>query len=447
MAGATKSSNRIELAIKNIWENTSAFLTSVFLLALFLRLGVMVATHSYHLGNSIDDYFGYGTEMGRVARSLAQGQGFSSPMPLPTGPTAIVGPIYPLILALIFKIFGIYTVSSAAVILGLQCVVSSLTCFFIYLCGRDSVGEAAGKLAALVWAWFPLNILFSSTRIWETSTSGMLAAALCWCMLSLFRSPSIWRATKIGVLLAISALINTSLVVLAVPFVVAAILKYRTRSLLPIVAAGISFGMLISPWLLRNHHQFGKFMLRSNFPLEFRVGNNELTRGQKVIDMHPARSVALNQQWHDLGEKRFMEEQSALNARYVSAHRRDFAFSVVNRIVNYWTGAWIAPAPDYPNLLGTIAGISLLSLLGFAGVYKMISGGNSVAFIYLGCFALYPVVYYLTTSQPRFYHTIAPLLVISGSFCLVDMVKKLRSLRADRDNSKSTFTKRVSAVV
>src|SRR5262245_65992864 len=45
------------------------------------------------------DYFSFGWENGRVARSIVSGQGFSSPMVLPTGPTAIVPPLYPFLLA------------------------------------------------------------------------------------------------------------------------------------------------------------------------------------------------------------------------------------------------------------------------------------------------------------------------------------------------------------
>ncbi len=420
MPSVSGAGDRTKIVATFTQRNTNFVLILIFLLALALRLAVMVATSSYHIGNSIDDYFGFGTEMGRVARSLAEGHGFSSPMPSPTGPTAIVGPLYPLLLALIFKIFGIYSIKSAIAILTLQCIVSSLTCFFVYLCGRDTVGNTAGKLAAFVWALFPLSILFSSTRIWETSLSGMLAAALFWYMLPLRQSVSMSRWMKTGALLAIAALVNTSLVVLAIPFVLMAVWRNRMRVFLPATAAALSFVALASPWLIRNYVEFGKVMLRSNFPLEFRVGNNEFTRGQKVVELHPARSPLLNQHWHDLGEKRFMAEESELNSKFVFAHPRQFAFATLNRAVNYWTGAWLAPTADYPNSWPVIIGISALSLLGFVGVNRMLSSGNSAALVYALCFALYPLAYYLTTSQPRFYHTIAPLIIVSGAFCLVD---------------------------
>src|SRR6266478_1869730 len=98
------------------------FLVVVFLIAIALRLSVMFVTSSYHVENDDTDHFGFGWEMGRVARSLAEGNGFSSPLPSPTGPTAIVGPVYPLLLALIFKVFGVYSTASAIAVRIVQSV-------------------------------------------------------------------------------------------------------------------------------------------------------------------------------------------------------------------------------------------------------------------------------------------------------------------------------------
>ena len=48
----------------------------------------------------------YGYELGRVARAIAAGQGFSSPLRMvETGPTVWFTPIYPYLVAAIFKIF------------------------------------------------------------------------------------------------------------------------------------------------------------------------------------------------------------------------------------------------------------------------------------------------------------------------------------------------------
>jgi 4-amino-4-deoxy-L-arabinose transferase-like glycosyltransferase len=401
------------------------FLTFLFLFAWVLRLAVMFAMHSYRTIDYGDDHFGFGWEMGRVARSLAQGNGFSSPLPLPTGPTAIVGPVYPLLLALVFKIFGVYSISSAIAIRILQSIFASLTCVFVYLCGRDTAGAATAKLAAVAWAIFPLNIFFTVTKVWETSLTGMLAALLFWYMLQLRDSLSISRWAATGALLGIVGLLNTSLVMLVVPFGLFALWKNRVRAILPATVGALTCLAMLSPWIVRNHAEFGKFVLRSNFPLEFRVGNNELSHGEKIERFHPSNTPELNRHWQEVGEVRFMAEDREANSLFVSTHAGRFAFATFSRIVNYWTALWLVPTADSPNLWPAIFGTSILSLFGLLGLRQMFSIDNSVAWLYAGCLLIYPMVYYLTTTQPRFYHTISPLLVLLGSFWLVNFIRRV----------------------
>ena len=53
-----------------------------------------------------DDHMLFGEEMGRIARALATGFGFSDPFRGHTGPTAWVGPLFPLILGGVFRSSG-----------------------------------------------------------------------------------------------------------------------------------------------------------------------------------------------------------------------------------------------------------------------------------------------------------------------------------------------------
>jgi 4-amino-4-deoxy-L-arabinose transferase-like glycosyltransferase len=411
-------------------QNPKRFLMVVILFALALRLFAIFATHSYRVVQDDTDHFGFGWEMGRVARSLVEGNGFSSPLPLPTGPTAIVGPAYPLLLALIFKIFGVYSTASSIVIRIVQSIFSSLAVLFIYLCGRDTVGEASGKLAAVVWALFPLNIFFTVEKVWETSLTALLAVILFWCLLHVRDSFSVSRWAGIGFLLAIAALTSTSLVVIVVPFGLAALWRHRARILFPATVGALTCLACVSPWIIRNHKQFGKFILRSNFPLEFRVGNNEMSYGQKVEALHPSNTPSLNVHWQEVGELRYMEEDRDANAQFVSTHPGRFAFATFNRIVNYWTGVWIKPSSDSPNVWSVIIPTTILTLLGWLGLWRMFSVAASEAFLYVSCLFLYPLVYYLTTSQPRFYHAITPFLIVAGSFWVVSFWKRMSGMAA-----------------
>jgi hypothetical protein len=84
-------------------------LIAIVVLALGARLAVAVLTRSW-VFPSDRNFWGFAYEMGQIAASLALGNGFSWPdwSELPAGPTAWMAPIFPLIMAGMFKIFGIF---------------------------------------------------------------------------------------------------------------------------------------------------------------------------------------------------------------------------------------------------------------------------------------------------------------------------------------------------
>src|SRR6266481_3326402 len=66
----------------------------------------------------------FGAEVCSIAEHIVRGQGFSSPFYRDTGPTAWIAPVYPYLCALVFRLFGIYSVASAIVLLGIQCIIA-----------------------------------------------------------------------------------------------------------------------------------------------------------------------------------------------------------------------------------------------------------------------------------------------------------------------------------
>ncbi len=59
----------------------------------------MIGVFREYRTRPIEDHFAFGWEMGRVARSIAMGQGFSNPYGGNTGPTAWEPPLYPYLMA------------------------------------------------------------------------------------------------------------------------------------------------------------------------------------------------------------------------------------------------------------------------------------------------------------------------------------------------------------
>jgi hypothetical protein len=116
-----------------IWQS----LPAITLVALAVRI---VAIHFLYTDtwNNFREHLLFGFEVGRIARSIAAGHGYGNPMYFETGPTAWMTPVYPYLLATVFRLFGIYSRHSAFVILGLNSLFSALICIPIFFIAQRS---------------------------------------------------------------------------------------------------------------------------------------------------------------------------------------------------------------------------------------------------------------------------------------------------------------------
>ena len=115
----------------------------MFWLGLAVRLLYVTLAHTYRL-RVYDDHFEFGWEAGRIARALATGFGYADPFNGHTGPSAWTPPIFPLLLAGVFKVFGVYTRASGWVILAIDCVFSAATAPAVYELGWRCFGGVRG---------------------------------------------------------------------------------------------------------------------------------------------------------------------------------------------------------------------------------------------------------------------------------------------------------------
>src|SRR5271157_6026765 len=88
-------------------------------------------------------------------------------------------PVYPYLVAGVFKLFGTYTKASAIMLLSLNALMSALACVLVFLIGRVSFGDRVAKWSGWVWAFCPYAIYFPVERIWETWRPGRQGRELC----------------------------------------------------------------------------------------------------------------------------------------------------------------------------------------------------------------------------------------------------------------------------
>ena len=150
-----------------------------------LRVACIVIGHTYRI-RVIGNHFDFGFEAGRIARSLVEGHGYANPFNGVSGPTAWIPPLYPLLLALAFKLFGVYTNAAAFFVMTVDSLFSALIAPAVYeiaarcfdangIARRASAKAAPVALwAGWLWAVYPAALQYAIHWLWDTSLSAFL---------------------------------------------------------------------------------------------------------------------------------------------------------------------------------------------------------------------------------------------------------------------------------
>lgn len=396
------------------------FLHSVWFIvfvALFVRLAVITIGHTYRI-TPRRDHFQFGWEMGRLARSIAQGRGFSSPTDLDSGPSAWTAPIYPYILAGIFKIFGIYSNASAWVILAFNSIFAALTCWTIFRISERLFGSSVARGAAWTWAVFPYLVYWPVRVVWEASFTTFLLTLALWLAIRMTDSgaPRRLEWIALGLLWGLIALTNTAIIIL-LPFFLAWMLFYTPSGKQKFSGAIVSvvvFLLCLLPWTIRNYETFGRFIfIRDNLPLELYEANNSASSGLWTRSEHPGNDSATMRRFQEVGEIRFMDEEKKELETFIRAHSSEFLKFTVERVWYFWAAPPQATVvAGYTLRVVRHAGFFLVALFAFAGLTLAFWRRNRYAWLLTPFLLIYPLPYYLVNPFPRYKHPIEPAMLI-----------------------------------
>lgn len=360
-------------------------------------------------------------EPGNIAYSLAVGKGFSSPFRADTGPTAWTTPVYPLLIAGVFRVFGVYSFASYIVSVLLNVLFSTLVCVPLFLTGRRIGGAGLGAIAAWLWAIFPNAIVFI-VSIWDVSLSALVVATIVWATLALSESQDVRGWLGYGLLWGFAVMTNASLVAL-LPFLLGW-LVYRTRQIArPLLSAGIAL-LCCVPWTVRNYAVFHTFIpLRSVMGLQLWMGNNERTGGRWAGALHPIDNSADREKYVQLGEVAYMEEKKQEALRFILADPQREASLIWNRFVVFWSAGSQHPVDDFwksdsLRLRGLLL-FNLLAAVGaLVGAVKLFWEGSGYAFPSAAFPIFYPLASYLTLASARYRLPVDPVVLLLAAVAI-----------------------------
>ena len=383
-------------------------------------------------------------ETGNIAYALAQGKGFSNVFRTETGPTAWLAPVYPLMVAAMFKLFGTFTARAFFAAVFLNILFSAAASVPIFFAGKRLGGSGVAAGAAWLWTVFPSAVMMPFEWIWDTSLSALLAALILWATLELTESERWLDWGVYGLLWGLALMTNPALGAL-LPFLLGWVVlrgrgERRTRWKRGALAVGVA-ALCCVPWTIRNYVAFHRLIpLRSNFPFELWLGNNDIfdehaRNGRKSITRtEEARRYA------QLGETAYMAEKWQSATSFIESHPGLELRLTGRKFVAFWMGTE-SPVKNFRetdrNLIRGILLSSFLTAIGALFGVLMLRGGRKTiterrtegrggaeknsreetelaGLVWpLAVFPLvFPCLYYVTHADLRYRHPIDPVVLL-----------------------------------
>jgi hypothetical protein len=430
-------------------------LVIILVVALLARLVVLVDVAAHRPHNWL---FSHPYEMGLLADSLLHGHGFSSPFGVPTGPTALVAPGYPTLIAALFFVFGTDTFASEIAIIALQILVSLVTIWLMMRIARQVLDHRTALLAGAFWA-ISLPLLWVPAIFWETSLSACALPAMILLALRCRQQPTTASWLLLGSSAAIVALINPALLPSLVAIMAWAAWQTRRvartaplernqswyiqgqdirvafssrKSHPPCSSLGhwnsgsallglLALLLLFSPWPIRNALQFHAFIpLRSTAGFELWMGNRPGATGfldESLFPMYNRQELA---SYVAKGEVVYMRDKSAQAWQYIRAHPAVFLDLSLRRCFRFWSGTGNVDSARFDELHAL-----LTSLLGFTGLVLLYRNRRKAFALLMALpLVLFPLPYYITHAEFRYRLDIDPLLTLLAAYAVTQLLAR-----------------------
>lgn len=416
----------------------------LFWIAFLVRILYITLAHTYRV-RLAEDHFQFGWEAGRIARALVTGHGYSDPFSnayiAHTGATAWLPPLYPLLLAAIFRTFGIYSHASAFALFTIQSAFSAATALATYEIAARCFNHKVALWSAWIWALHPGAMQYAVRWPWEMSITTALFAFTLVLALRLHNieaepptlqtsnlKPRTTQWLLFGLLWGLIALLNSTLLIflpvcglwILIPTSGAPFMQSHRMSGITLLGpslAALIFLACVAPWTMRNWQAFHTFIpLRGNLGAELYMGNGPGSNGLLMEYDHPMQAPDQLRLYASLGEVRYVAMRGAAARAYIAADPAHFVADVARRVYFYWISVPQAGDVRWFVGAGRTLNFAFTSLAGILGLALALHRRIPAAGLFAWAILLLPLPYYLITAHARFRHPLEPLLCVFGVY-------------------------------
>jgi 4-amino-4-deoxy-L-arabinose transferase-like glycosyltransferase len=361
-------------------------------------------------------FFLRGTEMGLMGKAIVSGHGLASPFGGETGPTAMFAPIYPLVVAAVFRIAGVATNASAIALVAINMAAELTTIWLMMRVARSCFNPPAALIAGLIWTLSP-TLWFLPTIFWDTSLTlcllmGLIALAL---RLKACSTATMWAG--FGAYCGFVALFNPALVLTLAGVVgVTALALARAKSLAwkHVTLAAVLSVLVFCAWPIRNARVFHAFVpLRTAVGLDVWIGNHDGATGYLDEKLFPTFNAGELAAYKSEGEIAYTHGKMKTAESWIATHPAQCAGLTARRFVRFWLGSGTRGGPALFWMHATFT-----TVLGAFGWWFLWRRNRELAMLFAVPLLLFPLPYYVAHAEFRFRIVIDPLLSVLTAYAL-----------------------------
>jgi|SRR5579872_104018 len=374
-----------------------------------------------------------GSETLQVARALASTGQFADPfgsIQAHSGYTAHLAPVYPVILALLFRGIG-YGLASLTVLWAANLVFIALQLALLpVLSSLLELGTLPGVIGAVLGILLPQ---YTVDFVWESLLTGAELALLCLFIWQIVNGRRTWLTVSlVGVFAGLAILTNPVTVLVLGAWALAASLSPppgERRAIINACAITITVAALFcAPWIIRNKIRLGSFFfIRDNMGLELSVSNNDCAAAKLRDNMesgcykivHPNRNPELTKQIATIGEYQFYQTQLHQGLDWIAQHPKKFVLLTAQRFLLFWFPVrGLAPFRRFP------AAVWVTTLISFFGFVQLWKRKRQAAWFLGGTLLVYPLIYYVVQFEPRYRDPIMWISLLLAGYGLTALLKR-----------------------
>ena len=397
-----------------------------FVVALIFRLGCVVATDQIHEFPR--------KEMVKTAMAFAEKGELADPYAVPSGPTAVVPPVYPVFLGLIFRIFGT-GVAAEVVKCVLTSAVSALRCALLpWLAVCIGLSLRTGMIAGLMSALYLGSMATDIKGDWAEAYAATALVGLFFAALRVHQSArlNVWRAAVLGFWWGFTLLLSPNLLTILGGFVLVGALRFLRESprqyVQFVVVLGLVAALVISPWPIRNSVRLGSpiwakgnfgIMLADSFHPD--SGWDVFSNDDYIQQTSPTRQPSEALKVKAVGEVAYDHSRLQPAVQWIRSNPGTVAHLVAMRTFYFWF------RPGH-NLAHTVLEWSLM-LASMIGLYQLYFQHRAAALLILSMWLFYPPVYYIMVWSSRYRYPINWTLLLTAAIAVNHAISMLNVQR------------------